>query len=235
LALNLAQEYVTIGQQFEDSNVANSFAAQWGEVQWLRGNAAAAMEPVETLAHRFPAMVEWRCVVVFFLVLAGRQSEALSRIDEMLSSEFAFLKRRRNMSFVIGVCVLAEAASRLRLRECASPLYDLLLPYRGRNAVGGYGVLGWGSVSRFLGEMASLAGRGSEAIGLLEEALVSDTRAGSDSWMARSEIALARTLLVYGSDARRATNLASEAKRRAGRRGLSLLAAEAEEIALQLK
>ena len=47
-ALSLAQEYVTIGQQFEDSNVANSFAAQWGEVQWLRGNAAAAMAPVET-------------------------------------------------------------------------------------------------------------------------------------------------------------------------------------------
>jgi DNA-binding winged helix-turn-helix (wHTH) protein/tetratricopeptide (TPR) repeat protein len=229
-ALDLASQYVAIGQRFEDSNVANSFAAQWGEVQWLRGEVAAAIEPVEALARQFPALVEWSCVVALFHAAVGRGSEAESRIGEMCDSGFAGLTRRRSISSVISACVLAEAVDRLNLSEYADQLYEILLPFRGQNAVAGYGVLCWGSVSRFLGQVAALSGKEREAIVLFEEALASDSRAGCDSWIARSEIALARMLARREEGVSRSRSLAERAVRRAKSHGMHRLVAEAEAV-----
>jgi DNA-binding winged helix-turn-helix (wHTH) protein/tetratricopeptide (TPR) repeat protein len=229
-ALRLIQDYTAIGQRFEDSNVINSLAAQLAEVYWLRGNVAFAMEHIEKMVERFPRIVEWQCVVVLFLVLLGRLDEARARLNDVQLGGFSLLNRRRSTSSVISACLLAESVSRLEMTECAPDLFRFLLPYRGRNAVAGYGVVSWGSVSRFLGQMAFLSGRTPEAIELLEEALASDSAARSDSWRTRSEIALARALRSDAPRSERAALLASQAHERATRLGMTLLRDDARRL-----
>jgi hypothetical protein len=228
--LNLAKAYLEIGERFGDSNVVNSFAAHWGEVQWLTGNAARAMEVIDPVAKRFPALPEWTAVRILFLTLTGRRDEARAQLTEIRQSEFSLIRNRHNMSFVITACLLAESVARLDLEACAEPLLGLLLPYRQMNAMAGYGVLSWGAVSRFVGQMAYLLGEGDLSLELLEEALGSDSIACSDPWVARSELALARALLRFSGDSRRAQQLATKAARRSESRGMLLLASDASAL-----
>jgi hypothetical protein len=188
------------------------------------------MDVIDPVARRFPALPEWTAVRILFLALTGRSEEAKASLAEIRQSGFSLIRKRHNMSFVITACLLAESVARLGLEECAEPLFDLLLPYRQTNAVAGYGVLSWGAVSRFLGQMAYLRGDCDLSLELLEEALGSDSRASSDPWIVRSEVALARALMRCSRDRRRARHLAMDAVRRSESRGMLLLASDASAL-----
>jgi hypothetical protein len=191
-AVRLAQEYFEVGRRFGDANVSHAFGAQIAEILWLKGAASTALAGSEDLSARYPTMTEWQSVGIFFRSIVGERAEAESAIDRL--GEGGFSAIRRNLGWTLALCSLAEAVVRLRLTRWAPALFDLLAPYRGRNAVAGYGVISWGAISRFLGQLAGLMGRFDEAEALLEEAIRSDSRAGAASWLLRSELAMALLL-----------------------------------------
>jgi hypothetical protein len=78
--------------------------------------------------------------------------------------------------------------------------------------------------------MAHLAGEAGAAIELLEEALASDSAAGSNSWVTRSELALAKALGSDPANANRAQSLASQAEERASLLRMSLLVSDARRL-----
>ena len=227
-AVGLARAYLEAGVKFDDANVLHSFGAQVGEAEWLRGRAGAVLEASRQFAERYASMAEWRCVVAFFLAIVGRGAEAEALVDRLGVREFETV--RRSSGSTIAMCSLAEASWRLRVKRWAPVLYEMLLPYRGQNAVAGFGVISWGSVSRFLGLLAGLMERWEDSEELLSQAIFSDSRAGAPSWISRSELALALVLDRRGTKGarERAAELASRACARV--RGLGIVQLERDAL-----
>jgi DNA-binding winged helix-turn-helix (wHTH) protein len=219
-AAGLAREYFEVGERLRDWNVRHSFAAQVAEAQWLRGGAEAALNEGEEFASRHPNMPEWMCTVAFLKALVGQADEASLLVESLAPSLVS--KATRGMNYTIALAALAEVVTRLKMRSWASPLYRALEPYRAQNVVAGFGVISWGSVSRFLGQLAVIEGRLEEGQALLEEALRVDQIAGAATWIARSEVALAGALKSRGGElaATRSRELLSRCRRRASDLGL---------------
>lgn len=229
--LRLAPQYLAAGKGLGDRNVLHSFAAQVAEAQWITGGAREALPEAMRLAAQFENMPEWSSTVAFFMAVSGRDADAAELAKRLVRS--GFLESRRNLSFSLAVCALAEVVSRLKVAELAAPLFEALRPYRGRNAVAGFGVISWGSISRFMGQLAGVEGRYLDAEQLLAEAISQDTAAGSNPWLARSEIALAGVLAASRARgaAARSRAWARKALTRARSLGLSQLEKDAAQFA----
>jgi hypothetical protein len=191
-ALLLAREYAELGSRFGDANVAHAFSAQVAEVLWLRGGAAGALSGIESLASQHSNMPEWRAVTIFFQALADPTADVEGPLEPLSYRGFSGI--RRTMSWTLAMCCIVEVVVRRNLARFAPALYELLEPYSERNVVAGFGVLGWGSMFRFLGDLASVMNRVEEGLSLVQNAIRLDSAAGATSWVVRSECSLARLL-----------------------------------------
>jgi hypothetical protein len=89
---------------------------------------------------------------------------------------------------------LAEEAASLDDGVRALTLYDLLVPYADRVATS-YSEACTGSVSRYLGLLASTASRFDDAARHFEDAIAMNERIGARPWLAATEEDYARMLL----------------------------------------
>ena len=127
--------------------------------------------------------------------------------------------RALEFTWLCDACVAAELASDAQL-SCASELFELLSPYADRvAAMDGTGIC-LGSVSYYLGLLASCIGRG-DAIALHERGMEMNDRIGAAVWSVRSRSALAQALSM--SNPARATILLDEAAVRAAEHGLAAM------------
>jgi tetratricopeptide (TPR) repeat protein len=122
----------------------------------------------------------------------GGDAEARLLLDELARSEFDVLPDNDKL---FGWSVLAEVCSALEADAHASRLYELLLPYAGRNAVS-HPACAIGSVSRYLGLLAALLGRFDEAASHFEQALSMNERMGARPWLAHTQEDYAQMLLA---------------------------------------
>jgi tetratricopeptide (TPR) repeat protein len=115
--------------------------------------------------------------------------------------------------WLASICLLAETCAILEDTERAAGLYQLLLPYRARNAVA-VPEFALDSTGRPLGILATLLGRFDDAAGHFEEALRMNAKMGARPWLADTQEALARMLLRRdaGGDRERARELVSRAR-----------------------
>src|SRR5262249_51837881 len=121
--------------------------------------------------------------------------------------------------------LLAEVCSSLDDPTHASRLYELLLPHAHRNAVS-HPVCAFGSVSRYLGLLASTLGRFDDAERHFDAALEMNERMGAQPWVAHTKHAQARVLLDRGAegDETRAVELLGSALATARELGMEPLA-----------
>jgi DNA-binding winged helix-turn-helix (wHTH) protein len=231
-AVALAREYSEIGRRFGDANVTHAFAAHVAETLWLRGGAGIALGGVEELADQHPNMPEWRAVAVFFRTLCDPLFDAEYEVERLAHRGFSGL--RRTINWPLGICSVVEVVVRRQLSKWAPPLFEILRPYQMRNAVAGFGVVSWGSMSRFLGQLAGVMGRIDEAQALVEAGLRSDLLAGATSWVVRSESALAQLLQRHPDPAsrRRAVEVAGRAEVKARARGMLQILKDIESTGL---
>lgn len=138
----------------------------------------------------FPALVpvlEWEL---------GREDEARRAFDELASADLA--KLPRDSEWLFSLSVLAEAAARLEDCDRAALLYQLLHPYARLNASNsGAGAIG--SVSRYLGILASAMSRWDDARNHFEDALAMNERMGARPWLAHTQHEYARLLVARGT------------------------------------
>ena len=115
---------------------------------------------------------------------------------------------------------LAAVVSRLGDRPRAAILHQLLAPYADR--IAGVGPIWVGSVSYYLGMLATTLGRFEEAEAHFTAAAATHERIGALSWLARTRLEWARMLLARDKpgDPERARELLGQVKETARELGL---------------
>jgi tetratricopeptide (TPR) repeat protein len=145
------------------------------------------------LAVAYPARAVFRCALARLHARLGRLEEAKRAFADLAQDDFTALPF--DQEWLYGMSLLAETCILLEDRAAADVLYRLLLPYATLNAVDvaeGFA----GSVSRYLGLLASAMSRGNEAARHLDDALSMNERMGARPWVAHTQYDLARVLLA---------------------------------------
>ncbi|CAA9488549.1 MAG: hypothetical protein AVDCRST_MAG67-1200 [uncultured Solirubrobacteraceae bacterium] len=135
------------------------------------------LEPlVRKNADRLPAMRRWRCGLALVLAELGREAEARRELEHLAAAGFEDVPR--DALWLVTMSLLAELCALLHDRPRARRLYELLVPYEGRNVVS-MGAAYLGPVARYLGLLAMTIDEDERALGHLETARAAAARIGS--------------------------------------------------------
>ncbi len=166
-----------------------------------------------------------------FLFEMKRTDEARRAFDAMARKGFDSITRE--LGYLNALAQLSIVAVGFGDRERAESLYALLRPYPSHNTPTNFGFY-QGSVSYFLGLLASLLGRPRDAAAHLEEALEMNTKLGCVPQVARTQLALASVLSEEGARvSRRAADLAMQASATARRLSMAPLLEQIERFRAQ--
>lgn len=175
------------------------------------------LEPfLRHIADRQPAMRRWRCALALLLGEMGRLDEARNELDQLAERDFECL--RHDVSWLLAVSMLAELCTLLGDRPRARCLYELLVPYEGRNVVA-IGAAYYGPVARFLGLLAMTIGADERALGHLETARSAAERMGARPTAVMTALDAAEVLARRGApgDGERAAALVQSVAQEAER------------------
>ncbi len=181
-----------------------------GELEpWLRG----------ALAPTLPVL---RCFLAWLCADSGRPGEARDHL-RLLSAD-GFRAVRRDLTWLASAALLAELCLMLNEPDRAGVLYAQMLPYADWNVMVGIPVY-LGSVSRYLGLLATVQRRWSVAERHFQRALLVNERLGAHGWLAHTRHEYAQMLLARADphDAERARALLAEARTLARTLGMSRL------------
>jgi len=135
------------------------------------------LEPrVRKAADRLPAMCQWRCGLALVLGELGREDEARRELEHLAANDFGDVPR--DALWIVSLALLAELCALLHDRPRARRLYELMVPYEGRNVVW-MGAAYLGPVARYLGLLAMTNGEDERALGHLETARAAAERMGA--------------------------------------------------------
>ncbi len=161
-----------------------------------KGLLEEVVEETERSVEEMPTVALLRFLVADLYCRLGRKEEAQAILDRFAETDFYIWVDNDKLA---GWCLLAEVCSSLDDSTHASRLYELLLPHARRNAVS-HPVCAFGSVSRYLGLLASTLGRFEDAERHFEAALEMNERMGARPWVAHTEHDYARVLLARGAE-----------------------------------
>jgi tetratricopeptide (TPR) repeat protein len=197
-AERLASEGLAVGQRAHDQAVGVYVPVVVAVVRWLQGRLPELEGGVRELVARYPAVPAWQNALVVALALDGREDEARAELDRLAARDFADLPR--DQQWLCNLALLAMACQRLGDRRRAAVVYQLLLPCAGRLVPTTRLAVGClGAVSHYLGTLAATLGRWDAAVGHLQEAVETNTRAGAVPFLALSRYEYARALRARGA------------------------------------
>ena len=160
----------------------------------FRGTLPQVESEMRSLAAEYPARPMFRCVLALLEATLGKP-QARQTFDELAAGEFSFLPF--DQEWLFGMSFLAETCAIVASAESAEILYRLLAPWATFNAVDvGEGLRG--SVSRYLGILASMLYRWEEAEGHFDHALARNEEMGLLPWLAHTQTDYGRMLLARG-------------------------------------
>jgi DNA-binding SARP family transcriptional activator len=152
--------------------------------------------PLARYVEEYPELVVFRCALAALWCDLGRRAEAHDLLEQLASDGFANLPGRQEWFF--GAGLLAEVCAQLDDRPHAAALYDLLLPYAGCNLLNWVEVCA-GSVSRYLGLLATTMSRWQDAEHHFQAAIEMDRHTGGRPWLAHTQADYGRMLLGRGT------------------------------------
>ena len=190
-----------------------------------QGRGAEVEAMLRSSVEEFPWYPLHRGALACLMVGLGGMVEARAVFDELAEDDFAVL--HRDNEWVLGTSLAAEACYLLRNETAAAVLYEQLLPFRGRHAIG-HAEGSVGAVDRYLGLLAATLGRLAEAERHFEDALEMNARMGARPWTAHTQHDFASMLLSRdgSGDRERAHELLSEARDTA--RAIGMVALESK-------
>jgi hypothetical protein len=184
--------------------------AQMVAIRWAQGRLDEYWPEIADHGERYLWIARWRDALA--AAERGDRSAAAAEIARQAGRSFADIPR--DLFWLIRLCSLAEACVVAEDRERARTLYELLLPYPGRNAVI-YTQQPFGPVALRLGMLAAMLERWEDAERHFETALARCDLLGARAIRARVLVEYARALLARSGDgdAERASELLGDAKR----------------------
>jgi eukaryotic-like serine/threonine-protein kinase len=192
-AEELVEQGLALGESAQPDAVIPVYRLQRATLCDFRGGIGAAEPAIRELVAAYPARAVFRCALGRLFALSGRLDDAKRVFDDLADDDFSALPF--DQEWLYGMSLLAETCALLGDRDAAPVLYRLLLPYADLNAVDvteGFA----GSVSRYLGLLASTMERWEDAARHLGDALAMNERMGARPWLAHTQCDYARVLLT---------------------------------------
>jgi eukaryotic-like serine/threonine-protein kinase len=220
-----------LGEREPEVEPAMRHAVQMSVLQFHRGHLEHAIGAAAPRSYA-PAAMLLRCHRIFSWSETGRTAEARRDLRALAKDGFEL---PRDGGWLVYMSLLAAVAAELNDRESAARLYDLLLPYAGRLGIVGAGLACWGSISSYLGLLASALDRVADATRHFEDAAKVHERIGARPFLAWTQLAHARLLLKGDAGARRseATALLTSALATARELGMDGLVAKIRGLGLE--
>ena len=157
-----------------------------------RGQLADVEQSARTAAGALPWYPVHRAALACLLMELGRQGEARAIFDVLATNAFEALYR--DCEWLLATCLASEACCGLGDKDAARVLYQQLLPFDGRHALGcAEGSVG--AVSRYLGLLARTSGHADAAERHLRDAIAMNQGMGAGPWAAHARLDLADLLL----------------------------------------
>jgi tetratricopeptide (TPR) repeat protein len=173
----LTQQALAIGQRAQDPDAAPTFGVQIFALRREQGRLQELEAAVEGFIEQYPALPSWRCALALLYRELGREAEARAEFEHLAASDFAGLPQ--DQLWLISVTILSEVCVFLGDIRRAETLYQLLLPYAGRNVTLAE-VACVGPASYYLGLLATAVARWEEAVRHFEDALEMNAKMGQD-------------------------------------------------------
>jgi hypothetical protein len=138
----------------------------------------------------------------------------------------------RDGAWVVSTCLLAQVCAYLKDSCRAGALYEILLPFAGRNIVIGSAAAFYGPVARHLGLLATTMLQWDEAAGHFEGSLASCQRMGARPFEAYTQHEYGAMLLARGreEDRARAKQMFNRARATARELGMAKLIADIQSL-----
>ena len=193
----LSQEAWETGRRAQERLVTQGLGVQ---TFWLRrdqGRLEELEEATREFVQQYPAVSAWRCVLVYLYGELELAERARAEFEPFAADGFRGLPR--DGFWLVAMTMLAEACSYLDDAKAASELHELLAPYANRNAVAGHVSACNGSVSRYLGLLATTLERWEVAARRFEEAMQMHAAMGARPLLARTQADYARMLRLRGA------------------------------------
>ena len=184
------------GERAQSWNATVTYRLQMYVLRRQQGRLEEIEDIVRRSVAEYPTYPIWRCVFAQVQAELGHAGEARDGLDALAADGYASVPF--DEEWLVSIGLLAEAASVLGDGGRAQELYELLLPYDDRIAVG-YPEIAIGAVARYLGLLATTRGRWADAERHLGAAIAINARTGARSWLAHSQRDLARMLLARGA------------------------------------
>jgi tetratricopeptide (TPR) repeat protein len=158
-----------------------------------QGRAEEMIETIRVTMDDLPWYPLHRGALALLLLDAGREAEARDVFEELARDEFNVL--HRDNEWMLGVALASEACAGLSEAKAARTLYDQLVSFAGRQAIGQpEGSVG--AADRYLGLLATTTSRFDVAQHHFEDGLLMNERMGARAWVAHTEHDYAGMLLV---------------------------------------
>jgi len=195
-----ARHALELGEREPEVEAAMRHAVQMGVLQFHRGQLEHVVGTAAPRSYA-PAAMLLRCHRIFSWSETGRTAEARRDLRALADDGFEL---PRDGGWLVYTSLLAAVAAELNDRASAARLYDLLLPYADRLGIVGAGLACWGSISSYLGLLASALGRVADATRHFEDAAKVHERIDARPFLAWTQLAHARLLLTCDAGVRRA-------------------------------
>jgi class 3 adenylate cyclase/DNA-binding CsgD family transcriptional regulator len=168
-------------------NAAGGYGVQMFSIRREQGRLEEVRPFVEVVASAPQGVMAWRPGLAALYAELGLVDDARGLLDDIVEDDLATVPRDSlwagSLSYLADACVATGHAT------AAAIVYRNLLPYSGLSA-NASGIAAYGAVDRYLGELADLLARPTDAARHLENALRFDERTGSPTWTAHSQHAL---------------------------------------------
>ena len=190
-AERLISEALELGQQAQRWNALVSYRIQLYLLRRFQGRLQA-LDPSDFESPTYPVSY---CVLLGLYDELGRTGAARELLATLATDEFSGVPF--DEEWLLGMSLLAEVACSLGDTPRMMELYQKLEPYADRVAVGN-SEISVGSVSRYLGLLASTLERWEQAERHFEDALQMNEQIGARPWLAHTEEDYGRMLLDRG-------------------------------------
>ncbi|TML33781.1 MAG: hypothetical protein E6G24_06660 [Actinobacteria bacterium] len=202
-AEGLLGETLKLGRAAPRWNAVMSYGLQLYLLRRGQGRLNELAETLEAdlreLTFRTYPIVD--CVLTRLYDEVGREDEARTLFDRLATDDFAQIPF--DEEWLVSLGLLTEVAHSLGDRRRAGVLLDRLSPYADQVAVA-YPEISMGSVSRYLGLLATTLSRWEVAERHFEDALAMNERIGTRPWLAHTQEDYGRMLLERGRERDRA-------------------------------
>jgi tetratricopeptide (TPR) repeat protein len=190
----LAQQAFAIGQRMQTGTAAGVFGLQMFAVRREQGRLKEVEPVVRVFIQEQSAAAAWRPGLALIYSELGQTADARAEFENLAQHDFADLPRDAmwmgTMTYLVDTCTFLGDRSR------ADTLYQILLPFAGRNVVISTAAACYGALSRYLGALATTLERWEDAKRHFEDALAMNTRMEARPWLAHTQEQYAAMLLA---------------------------------------